>query len=61
VEGKVFLVLFELVSNFLINFFRGLDNYLSVKQVTQYISDEPWGWYQSPSKLWQVSKSWDGI
>ncbi|XP_020203480.1 betaine aldehyde dehydrogenase 1, chloroplastic [Cajanus cajan] len=29
----------------------GLDNYLSVKQVTQYISDEPWGWYQSPSKL----------
>lgn len=28
----------------------GLDNYLSVKQVTQYISDEPWGWYQSPSK-----------
>ncbi|TKY55158.1 Betaine aldehyde dehydrogenase 1 [Spatholobus suberectus] len=29
----------------------GLDNYLSVKQVTQYISDEAWGWYQSPSKL----------
>lgn len=29
----------------------GLDNYISVKQVTQYISDEPWGWYQSPSKL----------
>lgn len=29
----------------------GLDNYLSVKQVTQYVSDEPWGWYQSPSKL----------
>ncbi|KAF4347995.1 hypothetical protein G4B88_018834 [Cannabis sativa] len=29
----------------------GLDNYLSVKQVTQYISDEPWGWYKSPSKL----------
>ncbi|XP_050224035.1 aminoaldehyde dehydrogenase 2, peroxisomal [Mercurialis annua] len=29
----------------------GLENYLSVKQVTQYISDEPWGWYQSPSKL----------
>ncbi|KAF7838381.1 betaine aldehyde dehydrogenase 1, chloroplastic [Senna tora] len=29
----------------------GLDNYLSVKQVTQYISDEPWGWYQFPSKL----------
>ncbi|CAL0330153.1 unnamed protein product [Lupinus luteus] len=27
----------------------GLDNYLSVKQVTQYISDEAWGWYQSPS------------
>lgn len=29
----------------------GLENYLSVKQVTQYISDEPWGWYPSPSKL----------
>ncbi|OIW00347.1 hypothetical protein TanjilG_27598 [Lupinus angustifolius] len=29
----------------------GLDNYLTVKQVTQYISDEPWGWYQPPSKL----------
>lgn len=29
----------------------GLDNYLSVKQVTQYISDEPWGWYQPPAKL----------
>lgn len=29
----------------------GLDNYLHVKQVTQYVSDEPWGWYQSPSKL----------
>ncbi|CAI8597697.1 unnamed protein product [Vicia faba] len=29
----------------------GLENYLSVKQVTRYISDEPWGWYQSPSKL----------
>lgn len=28
----------------------GLDNYLSVKQVMQYISDEPWGWYPSPSK-----------
>ncbi|RVX18559.1 Betaine aldehyde dehydrogenase 2, mitochondrial [Vitis vinifera] len=30
---------------------KGLDNYLNVKQVTQYISNEPWGWYQSPSKL----------
>ncbi|KAG6753054.1 hypothetical protein POTOM_043098 [Populus tomentosa] len=29
----------------------GLENYLSVKQVTQYISEEPWGWYQAPSKL----------
>ncbi|KAJ7945920.1 Betaine aldehyde dehydrogenase [Quillaja saponaria] len=29
----------------------GLENYLSVKQVTQYVSDEPWGWYQSPAKL----------
>ncbi|GKV14231.1 hypothetical protein SLEP1_g25133 [Rubroshorea leprosula] len=26
----------------------GLDNYLSVKQVTQYISNEPWGWYKCP-------------
>lgn len=23
----------------------GLDNYLEVKQVTEYLSDEPWGWY----------------
>ncbi|KAL6013647.1 aldehyde dehydrogenase [Asimina triloba] len=29
----------------------GLDNYLNVKQVTEYISNEPWGWYPSPSKL----------
>ncbi|KAF7135098.1 hypothetical protein RHSIM_Rhsim08G0167700 [Rhododendron simsii] len=29
----------------------GLENFLSVKQVTQYISDDPWGWYQSPLKL----------
>ncbi|GMH21454.1 hypothetical protein Nepgr_023296 [Nepenthes gracilis] len=29
----------------------GLENYLNVKQVTEYISEEPWGWYQSPSKL----------
>ncbi|RZC93166.1 hypothetical protein C5167_029143 [Papaver somniferum] len=29
----------------------GLENYLSVKQVTQYISDEPWGWYTAPSKM----------
>ncbi|GAU33958.1 hypothetical protein TSUD_148790 [Trifolium subterraneum] len=29
----------------------GLDNYLSVKQVTTYISGEQWGWYQTPSKL----------
>ncbi|XP_031404546.1 betaine aldehyde dehydrogenase 2, mitochondrial-like isoform X2 [Punica granatum] len=29
----------------------GLENYLSVKQVTQYISNDPWGWYQPPSKL----------
>ncbi|CAI9112536.1 OLC1v1012997C2 [Oldenlandia corymbosa var. corymbosa] len=30
---------------------RGLDNYLNVKQVTQYVSSDPWGWYKSPSKL----------
>jgi betaine-aldehyde dehydrogenase len=23
----------------------GLDNYLEVKQITEYISDQPWGWY----------------
>jgi betaine-aldehyde dehydrogenase len=23
----------------------GLNNYLEVKQVTRYVSDEPWGWY----------------
>ena len=23
----------------------GLENYLEVKQVTEYISDQPWGWY----------------
>ncbi|CAN1179819.1 Aminoaldehyde dehydrogenase ALDH10A8, chloroplastic [Linum perenne] len=28
----------------------GLDSYLSVKQVTKYISNDPWGWYQSPAK-----------
>ncbi|KAE8717827.1 Betaine aldehyde dehydrogenase [Hibiscus syriacus] len=29
----------------------GLDNFLRVKQVTQYVSNEPWGWYRPPSKL----------
>ncbi|KAG0482485.1 hypothetical protein HPP92_010569 [Vanilla planifolia] len=29
----------------------GLDNYLTVKQVTEYVSDDQWGWYPSPSKL----------
>ncbi|KAK3225576.1 hypothetical protein Dsin_005438 [Dipteronia sinensis] len=29
----------------------GLDNYLSVKQITRYVSNEQWGWYQSPPKL----------
>nr|QCI61346.1 Aldehyde dehydrogenase [Crocus sativus] len=29
----------------------GLDNYLSVKQVTEYVSSEPWSWYTPPSKL----------
>ncbi|KVI06378.1 betaine aldehyde dehydrogenase, chloroplastic [Cynara cardunculus var. scolymus] len=27
----------------------GLDNYLNIKQVTRYISNEPWGWYQPPT------------
>lgn len=29
----------------------GLENYLSVKQVTRYISEDQWNWYPSPSKL----------
>ncbi|OAE24504.1 hypothetical protein AXG93_1615s1580 [Marchantia polymorpha subsp. ruderalis] len=29
----------------------GLENYLSVKQITRYISDDKWGWYPVPSKL----------
>ncbi|KAM0939006.1 putative betaine-aldehyde dehydrogenase [Dioscorea sansibarensis] len=29
----------------------GLENYLNVKQVTEYISNDAWGWYPSPSKL----------
>ncbi|KAG6542962.1 hypothetical protein Mapa_015654 [Marchantia paleacea] len=29
----------------------GLENYLSVKQITRYISDDKWGWYPAPSKL----------
>lgn len=27
----------------------GLENYLSVKQVTRYISNDPWGWYTPPT------------
>jgi hypothetical protein len=30
---------------------RGLDNYLSVKQITKYTSSDPWSWYPAPSKL----------
>ncbi|MCO5592683.1 hypothetical protein L7F22_046686 [Adiantum nelumboides] len=29
----------------------GLENYLHVKQVTTYISEDQWNWYPSPSKL----------
>jgi betaine-aldehyde dehydrogenase len=29
----------------------GLENYLSVKQLTRYISTDDWGWYPKPSKL----------
>ncbi|KAG0562283.1 hypothetical protein KC19_9G133600 [Ceratodon purpureus] len=29
----------------------GLENYLSVKQVTRYVSNDDWGWYPKPSKL----------
>ncbi|KAG6403965.1 hypothetical protein SASPL_136199 [Salvia splendens] len=28
----------------------GLDNYLNVKQVTKYESDDSWGWYKPPTK-----------
>lgn len=27
----------------------GLENYLETKQVTRYVSEEPWGWYINPS------------
>jgi betaine-aldehyde dehydrogenase len=27
----------------------GLDNFLSVKQVTTYVSPDPWGWYSPPT------------
>uniref|UniRef100_M8C5I2 betaine-aldehyde dehydrogenase n=1 Tax=Aegilops tauschii TaxID=37682 RepID=M8C5I2_AEGTA len=27
----------------------GIDNYLSIKQVTEYTSDAPWGWYKAPA------------
>uniref|UniRef100_A0A453PYA4 Uncharacterized protein n=1 Tax=Aegilops tauschii subsp. strangulata TaxID=200361 RepID=A0A453PYA4_AEGTS len=30
-------------------FCRGIDNYLSIKQVTEYTSDAPWGWYKAPA------------
>ncbi len=23
----------------------GLENYLETKQITKYVSDDPWGWY----------------
>ncbi|KAF6259119.1 aldehyde dehydrogenase domain-containing protein [Scenedesmus sp. NREL 46B-D3] len=29
----------------------GLENFLSVKQVTAYVSDKPWDWYSPQSKL----------
>jgi hypothetical protein len=29
----------------------GLENYLSVKQVTTYVSPNTWDWYSPPSKL----------
>eukprot|EP00252_Welwitschia_mirabilis_P011704 TRINITY_DN26075_c0_g1_i1.p1 TRINITY_DN26075_c0_g1~~TRINITY_DN26075_c0_g1_i1.p1 ORF type:complete len:503 (+),score=113.20 TRINITY_DN26075_c0_g1_i1:151-1659(+) len=29
----------------------GLENYLTVKQVTEYVSNDAWGWYPKPSKL----------
>jgi betaine-aldehyde dehydrogenase len=28
----------------------GLDNYLETKQITKYVSDEPWGWYTKPTE-----------
>lgn len=29
----------------------GLENYLSVKQITEYVSPNVWEWYSPPSKL----------
>ena len=29
----------------------GLENFLSVKQVTTYVSSDAWDWYSPPSKL----------
>ncbi|MFS8054858.1 aldehyde dehydrogenase family protein [Rhizobium sp. BR 317] len=26
----------------------GLDNYLETKQITKYVSEDPWGWYMKP-------------
>jgi betaine-aldehyde dehydrogenase len=31
--------------------YRGIDNYINIKQVTEYLSDEPWGWYPAPAKM----------
>ena len=28
----------------------GLDNYLETKQITRYVSDDPWGWYIKPER-----------
>jgi len=27
----------------------GLDNFISVKQITTYVSSDPWGWYSPPA------------
>ena len=29
----------------------GLENYLEVKQVTSYVSSEPWGWYDNRATI----------
>ncbi|XP_030954070.1 betaine aldehyde dehydrogenase 1, chloroplastic-like [Quercus lobata] len=35
----------------------GLDSYLSIKQVTHYISNEPWGWYSPPQSSEELERS----
>lgn len=57
IQVERYLLLTERIFLAPFSFARGLETYLTVKQATQYISNEPWGWYQSPSKLWKFSEA----